>query len=150
MQEPLTQPQPMMLTTRKDFYFRAWRPGVLDRYVAREIAIPIGLSLLLVISTLIIARLLALVGLILNQGVSVATVLALTVLVGSCLLWPALACPGLPWPDPGQPWSTLANPGQPWYAGVAGRRENALPWRSSGQRKRAEEHPLVHTLRSDR
>ena len=68
-----------MLTIRKDFYFSAWRPGVLDRYVAREVAIPIGLSLLLVISTLIIARLLALVGLILNQGVSVATVLALTV-----------------------------------------------------------------------
>ena len=75
-----------MLTIRKDFYFHAWRPGVLDRYVVREIAIPIGLSLLLVISTLIIARLLALVGLILNQGVSVATVLALTVHILPSLL----------------------------------------------------------------
>src|SRR5262249_58512129 len=75
-----------MLKILKDFYFRPWRPGVLDRYVAREIAIPIGLSLLLVIATLIIARLLALVGLILNQGVSVATVLALTVHILPSLL----------------------------------------------------------------
>ena len=43
------------------------RPKILDLYVAREVAVPIGLSLAAVTLALIVIRLLRLVDLIVNQ-----------------------------------------------------------------------------------
>jgi lipopolysaccharide export system permease protein len=50
---------------------------ILDRYVAREVAIPIALSLGVITFALIVARLLKLVDLVINQGVATTEVLAL-------------------------------------------------------------------------
>lgn len=50
---------------------------ILDRYVAREVAVPIALSLGVITFALIVARLLKLVDLVVNQGVATTEVLAL-------------------------------------------------------------------------
>ncbi len=60
---------------------RAWasqfRIKILDLYILREVAIPVALSLGVITLALIVARLLKLVDLVVNQGVALAAVLAL-------------------------------------------------------------------------
>jgi len=52
-------------------------PGILDRYVAREVAGPMAISLIAITLALIVVRLLKLVDLIVNEGVPLLSVLAL-------------------------------------------------------------------------
>ncbi|HUA34646.1 MAG TPA: LPS export ABC transporter permease LptF [Candidatus Binataceae bacterium] len=53
------------------------RSKILDRYVAREVAVPIAISLGVITLVLVVARLLKLIDLIVNQGVAATEVLAL-------------------------------------------------------------------------
>ncbi len=66
-------------------------PGILDRYVAREVAVPMGISLIAITLALIVVRLLKLVDLIVNEGVPLLSVLGLLVHLVPTLL--ALSLP---------------------------------------------------------